>query len=490
MGPILLLLAILSGPAAAQDDAPRVDGRADAEGARVIINEVNAAEHPRMRIFATVLQDGAPLAGLGADDFRVREDEVDQEPLTVEPRLPPLSVVLAIDTSGSMSERMEEARAAATAFAEGLGEEDAVQVLRFARDIEALTPMTAETGEATAAISTLAARGDTALYDALARSVDLVAERPGRKAIVVLSDGVDDDGTGQALSEATLEDVLAGAGEVNVPIFAVGLGTEMDEAVLMRVAEETGAVYLNAPEASELGAVYERIGDQLSGQYAIAYTSSLPADGTARRVDLEAPGGQDSKAYTPEGTAAPEPAPEPAASGCAPLDALGSVEEDLARAQSRYEEDLIDVVARNRTREDAVAEIEGLQVGPETSYECLVDAMTRIRDFYDRDLLDVVQRNALRDALAEPLGEACAQETSFDGVIGCAEIFGQAHEDDLIDIVVRNRLIEEAVLPLVEQIEGMGDPDEALRRVNDLYDADMIDIVQRNEIRDAILAKE
>lgn len=303
---------LLPAPATARDDAvPRIDPRADAEGARVISDEVGAADHPRVRILATVLRGGAPLTGLGARDFRVREDELDREPPTVEPRPPPLSVGLAIDASGSMSERMVEPRAAATGLAERLGDDAAAQVPRFARDIEATAPMTKTKPEVTAAIATFAARGDTALFDALARPVERVEERPDREAIVVLSDGADDDGTGRAPSEAAIDDVLSEAAEVEVPIFAEGLGAEMDAVALTRICEETGAVHLDASEASELRAVYERIGEQFSGQHSIAHTSSPPADGTARRVDLEARDGRNGKANAPEGGAvAAEPASE------------------------------------------------------------------------------------------------------------------------------------------------------------------------------------
>lgn len=66
---------------------------------------------------------------------------MDQEPLAVEPRLPPLSVVLTLDTSGSMAKRMPETRAAAIRFLDSLGREDSAQVVTFAREVRRLTAM-------------------------------------------------------------------------------------------------------------------------------------------------------------------------------------------------------------------------------------------------------------------------------------------------------------------------------------------------------------
>ena len=85
------------------DQPPRVDLQAPAAAKQLTINQVDTSLFPKVSIFATVLENGQPVSGLSAKDFRVREDEVDQEPLTVIPRLSPLSVVVTLDTSGSMS---------------------------------------------------------------------------------------------------------------------------------------------------------------------------------------------------------------------------------------------------------------------------------------------------------------------------------------------------------------------------------------------------
>ncbi len=116
---------------------------------------------------------------------------------------------------------------------------------------------------------------------------------------------MDDDGTGRPLSKRSVADVLALARQVNVPIYAIGLGTELDELALKKVADESGALYLNATESSGLTELYDSIGKQLSGQ------SSLPADGSDHRVQLKF-GDSTSESYLPTATTVAKAATEPA----------------------------------------------------------------------------------------------------------------------------------------------------------------------------------
>lgn len=272
----------------AQDNTTsrRVSGVEDAATAQLVVNQVDTSAFPRVSIFATVLSNGVPVSGLSSSDFRVREDEVDQEPLTVVPHLIPLSMVLTVDTSGSMKKALATVQEAAKNFVSGLAAEDSISVLSFARQVQTLSGFADNRSTSVAAIASTTARGDTALFDALYSSVEALKNRPGRKAIVLLSDGVDDDGTGKQLSKHTLEEVLSLAQTVNVPIFTIGLGAEIDESVLSKAAAATGALYSKAPTAEDVAKVYDRIGTQLSGQYNIYYTSNLPGDGSVHRIKL------------------------------------------------------------------------------------------------------------------------------------------------------------------------------------------------------------
>lgn len=318
------VLSLCGAPAAvrAQEQVASRDVRLREPATRELqINQIETSKYPRVNIFATVLSNGTPMTGLTAKDFKIREDEVDQEPITVEPQLVPLSVVLTLDTSGSMSKAIAKAKEAAQSFLDSLEKEDNAAVLSFNRSVNVVAAPGSTREAAKGAIGTLVARGDTALFDALYASLESVKAREGRRAIVLLSDGVDDDGHGKVLSTHTVDQVISLAKESNVPVFTIGLGTELDEPTLKRVAAESGGKYYTAPTVEELQALYAGLGKQLSGQYHIHYDSNLPADGTPHTIQVASGELRSSKTFTAPvvGGAPPAPKPAPAVPPPAPV---------------------------------------------------------------------------------------------------------------------------------------------------------------------------
>jgi Mg-chelatase subunit ChlD len=198
----MLAQAVKPGP------SPQVTGQATAADSQIVLNEVNTSRFPLIEIFATVLKNGKPQKGLSAADFRVREDEVDQGPLNVEAKLPPLSIVISLDNSGSMKPWMKETKEAAKDFLNSLDNNDSAEVIGFAQQVKILSTMSANREASRRAIDSTNARGNTALYDALYASIEALKGRPGRKAVVLLSDGVDDNGVGQPLSKHSIDDVI------------------------------------------------------------------------------------------------------------------------------------------------------------------------------------------------------------------------------------------------------------------------------------------
>ncbi|WP_299655315.1 VWA domain-containing protein [uncultured Jannaschia sp.] len=447
----LLLMICLAGQAIAQETEPRVDAVAPEGAAEVVLNEVNINAYPDVRLFVTVQSEGEPVTGLSAEDFRVREDEVDQSPLTVDPQLPPLSVVLATDASGSMADAMEETKAAATAFLATLAPQDRTLVLSFARELSELTDMTEDRETVTGAIEGLTARGDTALYDALARSVELVGAEDGRKAIVLLSDGVDDDGAGNPLSEATADTVLEEAASVNVPIFVVGLGGDLDTEGLTRIAGETGGRFLTAGEASELDTVYESIGTQLSGQYSVSYTSSLPADGTTRRVDIATEGQQASKSYAPEtGQAAAS------ASGveCAPPALFTSYIPDYAEVLELEREGLIDGNVRYAQVNAMGDDILASAAEAEMSSDCVSDIYTAVMEAREAETMESGITDQMIRRISAARAEACvASAQTPEDFLPCFEETGPLATNDYYWAEAQKALAEPFAVALSEQYE-------------------------------------
>jgi hypothetical protein len=227
---------------------------------------------------------------------------------------------------------LPETREAAKSFLDLLAPADSVQVVGFAQQVKVLGAMSSNRASAGKAIALTTARGNTALYDALFTSLDLLKDRPGRKAVVLLSDGVDDNGVGKQLSKHSVQDILQFAKRVNVPIYAIGIGTEIDEALLAGFAQSTGGRYFLTPNASELKNLYDQIGLELAGQYLISYTSNLPADGTTREVQVRYQDSMSAKTYQAPSTkevteSTPTPAPQTTPTKKEPENAgLGSVD--------------------------------------------------------------------------------------------------------------------------------------------------------------------
>ena len=160
-------------------------------------------------------------------------------PLRAEP-LPPASVALTFDTSGSVGRaQLDRAREFALAILAGLPEGSEVAVLAFDDQSRVVVPRTSRPEEVRERLSALKVGGRyTALHDALYDASRYVRDAPGaRKAIVLITDGVDEN------SSLNLEDGLRVATDAQIPVFTVGVGAHPQERVLRRIAKLTGGDY-------------------------------------------------------------------------------------------------------------------------------------------------------------------------------------------------------------------------------------------------------
>lgn len=240
---------------------------------------------------------GKYVTDLSEDDFEVFEDGAKQKMTFFSKTQQPISLAVLLDTSASMDERMGIAQDAAIGFAKQLRKDDQAMVIDFDSQVRVLAPFTNDAAVLEKAIRTTTPNGSTSLYNAIYVALDSLKRfkaTPGaaeikRQAIVLLSDGDDTS------SLVEFDVVLDRAKRSDTAIYAIGLRAgeiarrEFKEAefVLKQLANETGGRAFFVTDARELAKIYQSIWDDLSSQYAIAYSSSNPKrDGAWRRVQV------------------------------------------------------------------------------------------------------------------------------------------------------------------------------------------------------------
>lgn len=231
---------------------------------------------------------GVPVTGLSQSDFEVYEDgaRVEVEGFGTTQDLP-LSLAIAVDTSGSMIEDFPKVRAAVRGFVDELLEpRDQAVLIRFAWDARVEVAWTDNVQKILGDLSTVQPEGGTSLHDAVVRSLEQFRGRRGRQAVVLLTDGEDTTSrTGWEVAERF-------AHTMRIPIFSIGLGVgRLDFSsrnVLGGLADETGGEAFFPKKVEELPAVYDRIAELLRSQYLLWYTS--PSDKPAedfRKIEVK-----------------------------------------------------------------------------------------------------------------------------------------------------------------------------------------------------------
>jgi Ca-activated chloride channel family protein len=235
-------------------------------------------------------QTAGPGVSLSAADLIVVEDGVVQQVESFEEAVAPISIAMVLDASGSMRRALPMAQEAARSFVTSLRPTDPLALVRFSDRVVLEHEFSERRADTLAAIDRLQAAGGTALWDALHTSMNVLRQRAGRRAIVLLSDGRDEDnpGTGPG-SQHSLDEVLALVRETDTVVFAIGLGANVDRPALERIAQRSGGSASFPAEAVELAAEYRRVLEALRQRYVVGYTSTNPVrDGGWRQVVIGA----------------------------------------------------------------------------------------------------------------------------------------------------------------------------------------------------------
>jgi len=228
------------------------------------------------------------LVSIAAEDLEVLEDGDPQTIDTFQEAIDPVSIVLLLDASGSMTRSAELVRQTARDFVSAVRPEDSLAIITFANEPLFAHLLSVNRELSLRAVDAYKTGGGTALYDGLYNSLLHLKPVTGRRAIVVLTDGRDEDNAGTGPGSAhSAEEVLELARQVNATTFTVGLGTRVDEAVLSRFAAASGGEAYLSPDPTGLPDTFRKIVENLRQRYMVSYTSThTEHDGRWRRVEL------------------------------------------------------------------------------------------------------------------------------------------------------------------------------------------------------------
>ncbi len=256
---------------------------------------------------------GGFLGGLTREDFRIYEDGVEQAIVNFSSDSVPVHVALLIDASGSTRYSQANIQQAAYRFAESLGPEDRVAIITFSDKARLILDWTNDLERIDERLKSIWAKGQTVLNDAVYVTYDdLFQDLSGKKAIILLTDGVDvgslvshqevlhlaERSEASAYVVSLLNDYRQGAAkdrqEYRARLMPVPRPLQEDyinesARFLQRLTRNTGGSLFDAASSFYLTEIYEKVAEEIKNQYYLSYVPTNPRkEGRWRKVEIEA----------------------------------------------------------------------------------------------------------------------------------------------------------------------------------------------------------
>jgi Ca-activated chloride channel homolog len=236
----------------------------------------------------TAADENGQYLDLTAADIEIVENGAVQKLDLFQEAVEPVSIVLALDASGSMKRKETEVVASAREFISALRPQDKLAVVLFSDQPMFTHDLSDDRAAALAALDGYRASGGTALYDTLAEALLHLKRTTGRRVVVVMTDGRDENnpGTGPG-SVRRLNDVMNLIQQTGTLMFGIGLGVNVDQEPLRNIAAQSGGRAFFPTDVTELPGQYRRVVDDLRRRYVLGYTSShIQHDGAWRDVEI------------------------------------------------------------------------------------------------------------------------------------------------------------------------------------------------------------
>jgi Ca-activated chloride channel family protein len=255
-----------------------------------------AAQQPTFRagtqlvpVYVTVTDAEKRLVpALVKEDFEILDNGKSTPVVLFDAEVQPITVIVMLDTSGSMTGSLDLLRAAAEQFLIRLLPADKGLVGAFNDKIQFAGTFTSDRDDLVGSLRDLDYGNHTRLYDAVEASLDQLRGLEGRRAILVFTDGED------TFSKTSMGRVLERARTEEVMIYSIGLESNMvigsqrirtrPDRGLRRLSDETGGGYFELKRTDELGPTFTRVAQELHSQYSLAFNPAT--DGRVHKLEV------------------------------------------------------------------------------------------------------------------------------------------------------------------------------------------------------------
>ena len=254
---------------------------------------------------------GRVITGLTRKDFKLVEDGTEQTIVHFETVNAPFDLLLLIDLSGSTAKVTDIIRAATTRFVSATRPQDRIAILAFSGATNVVAPFTSNKPALITAINSMQSpQGDTKLYDAINYALDYIDKESvstRRKAIIVMSDGLDSNLPNVAGSGSTLpyKTIYSRAQEFDGMIYSIWTNTEYEALSPLDIQPETfdlaydqlydlseagSGLFYEVEKLDDLAGIYEKVISDLGTVYSLSYNpTNKGRDGRLRQVRLQLP---------------------------------------------------------------------------------------------------------------------------------------------------------------------------------------------------------
>jgi len=238
---------------------------------------------------------GKPVSDLGREAFEVKEEgDVKELAVFSNAEQLPLTVGLAVDSSASMFIKLPKVQLVAMDFLRDLlGERDRGFVIGFGREPVLLTPTTGDIARLISGVGAMRPEGFTSIWKGIVYSLVQLQGAPGKKALIVYSDGADED------PEFSYRSARRFARIVGVPIYVIlsnneivrtqghGLNVRGFLGRLKDLVGDVGGKVYYTRVGQDLAGVYAEIAEELRSQYVLGYYGEQDDDGGWRKITVD-----------------------------------------------------------------------------------------------------------------------------------------------------------------------------------------------------------